>query len=80
MPAPAKTSIIESAAEYVSDLLTTRLPDQYVYHTLSRTTEVVRGEILERPLERLQHLAERAGGRRARATRGDGGTPAAAVR
>ena len=46
---------------------------------VGRPTEVVGGQVLERPLERLQHLAERAGGRRARATRGDGGTPAAAA-
>src|SRR2546428_10542892 len=37
-----RTSITQSAADYVSDLLITRLPDRYVFHTLERTTEIVR--------------------------------------
>jgi hypothetical protein len=36
-----RNSITQSASEYVVDLLKTRLPDQYVYHTIDRTTEIV---------------------------------------
>ncbi len=36
-----KSSIIDSAAEFVTDLLVTRLPEQYVFHTVDRTNEIV---------------------------------------
>src|SRR5438128_1551461 len=36
------SSIIQTASDYVSDLLKTRLPGQYVYHTADRTMEIVR--------------------------------------
>lgn len=39
---PARNSITQSAAEYVSGLLQTQLPGHYVYHTIDRTREIVR--------------------------------------
>jgi hypothetical protein len=43
---------------------------------LRGATVIVRGEVLERPLERLQQLGD---GRRRRVSRRDDGTPAAAA-
>jgi hypothetical protein len=44
---------------------------------LGGAPEVVGGEVLERALERLEKIGERAGGRRRRVSRRDGSTPGA---